>query len=318
MRLCTVALVIFATAAHAEEPQAAPSEEEGWSGFAQFGAGYDTNANGSPRERNFLGFRLDSRYVQSESAFGEFALGANHTALFGAQQGLNSSVQLAHRANPDAPFADQTFASFGAETVLLGMGARARFTAGLSGYSSRLDRSNFERGANFDLGVSYQPGDTFDSELTLRTSRVAYAETVLERLDVDRYLAGLTVTRLNIGAHAGSVGFTLIGGVDASRRAGSPFGNHRLGAQISTHWSLLSQTSLYVEASAMRVDYAGTFFDRERADDQYGAAIVLEFTDWPAMRWSVTPQVRHERIRSSVALFEFERTEAAFYVRRQF
>jgi hypothetical protein len=312
-----MALIIINAACRADVPEdAAPADEAGWSGMAQLGAGYDTNANASRREQSFLGFILDPRYVQAESTFGELTLGANNTLLLGNQRGINSSVQVAHRINPDARFADQTVAAMSAEAVLLR--GNARFTAGASGYSSWLDNSDYDRGAHLDLGVSYQPGTSFDSAFTVRTSRISNADNDLRPLDVDRYLAGFTLTRLNLGARNGNVALTLLGGRDAPRRADSPFGNHRAGAQISTNWTLFSRASLYAEASAMRIDYAGQFFDLERTDDQYGAAIALELTDWPGAHWSVTPQLRYERIDSGVALFDYDRIEAAFYVRRQF
>src|SRR4029079_9827892 len=131
-----------------------------------------------------------------------------HTAVFGEKQGINSSLQLAHRENPDAPFANQTVAAASTEAVLLR--GDARFTAGVSAFSDWLDHKDYVRGANFDFNASYQPGAAFDTAFTIRTSRISYAEGELEDLDVDRYLAGLTLTRLNLGARSGSVGLTLL------------------------------------------------------------------------------------------------------------
>ena len=306
-----------ATAEDAPESAAeSAAPESGWEGLAQFGAGYDTNANASTREQTFLGFTLDPRFIESKSAFGELTLGVDHHAVFGSTRGINSSLRLAHRANPDASFADQSVASLGTEGVVV-IGA-TRLRLGLSAYTDWLDREDHERGANIELGVFHQTGDRFETELTLRAGRIGYHPQDLEPLDIDRYLAGLSFTRVNLGSHSASVGITLLGGRDTARRVSSPFGNNRNGAQLFTNWPLRPHTILYVEFAALRSNFAGTFFDLRRRDDQYEGLLSLEFSDWPAARWSFTPQLRYVRNDSTVVLFAYDRIEAALYLGRQF
>jgi hypothetical protein len=316
-RLFACALSISAVATHlAAEAAEEVSEISGWTGLAQFAAGYDTNANASTREQEFLGFTLDPRFVESESSFGELTLGLNHTAVLASDRGFNSSLQVAHRANPHAPFANQTVAFLGTEAVLLR--DAGRFTLGISAYADRLDGKNNEHGTSIDLGMSRQSGENLEMTLSMRASRIGYEESDLEQLDVDRYLGGVSLTRHNLGTQSGSVGFTLLAGRDVARRLGSPFGNNRMGIQLSTSWAVLPQASLYVELSGMRSDFTGEFFALDRKDDQYEATMALEFSDWPAARWSVMPQVRHVRNDSTLSLFKYDRIEAALYVRRQF
>src|SRR5918994_2438330 len=187
-RVCACAFSIYAIAAHPAVRAAEESEEaetSGWAGLAQFAAGYDTNANASTREQEFLGFTLDPRFVESESSFGELTLGLDHTAVLASDRGFNSSVQLAHRANPGATFANQTVAYLGSEAVLLR--DAGRFTLGISGYADRLDGKDPERGASIDLGMSRESGENLEIAFSVRTSRISYEESDLEALDVDRY-----------------------------------------------------------------------------------------------------------------------------------
>src|SRR4029077_2409377 len=72
-----------------------------WSALAQFGAGYDSNANGSTSEESFLGFTLTPHNVETESSFGELTLGVGNTVALGEQSGLVSNLEVTHRANPD-------------------------------------------------------------------------------------------------------------------------------------------------------------------------------------------------------------------------
>jgi len=291
-------------------------ERTGFSGSAQLGVGYDTNANASTADQNFLGFILDPRFQKSESPFGELALELDHTAILRPDFGFNSSLQAAHRANPDAPFADQTVGSMATEAVYLH--ADDRYTAGVSAYTDRLDHHDFEQGSNIELGVSHGTAPHLDTAFSLRASRIGYSGSDYAAMDVDRYLVGLTLTREALGARQGSVALTGVAGRDIARQEGSPFGNTRAGLQLSTTWPVLPRAALTGEVSALRSRYKGLFFDLSRRDEQYEGVLTLEFTDWPASGWHVAPQLHYVRNDSTVALYGYDRTEVALYVRRQF
>ncbi len=311
--LLLLAAVIAPQRAGAEEtgePAETPASQ--WVVMSEFGAGYDTNANGSTRQQNFLGFQLDPRFLATESAFGEVSLSAEHTATLTPRGGFISTFQLGHRANPNASFADQTVAAIGTEGVLLR--GDFRLGVGISGYSTWLHGHDDERGANLDLNATHEAGD-IETAFTLRTSRISNQDRDLAALDVDRYLAAVSVTQSSIGARSGSGAFTLVAGRDAPRRAGSPFGNNRYGIQFSGSWAFGTQAHCYVELSTMRSDYAGRFFGLERKDLQYEAAIALEFEGLPAEGWILAPQLRFVQSDSSVSVFEYDRLEVVLYLR---
>lgn len=286
-----------------------------WSALAQFGAGYDSNANGSTSEQNFLGFTLNPHNVETESSFGELTLGVGNTVALGERSGLISNLELSHRANPDASFIDQTIASLSSGFVWAVGGTH--YNVGADGYAGWLDGEDHEHGVNLNLGASHRFGD-YEAGLSLRGGAVEYEQPALQILDVDRYLAGLSFTRLNIGEQSGRIGVALLGGSDDAKHSGSPYGNDRYGARAFASWLLRPQSSIYVELSYMSTDYDGTFFGADRSDDLLGATVAFDFQNFPAAKWSVAPRVRYMKSDSSIALYQYDRVEAVIYIRRNF
>ncbi len=286
-----------------------------WSALAQFGAGYDSNANGSTSGQTFLGFTLNPHNVETESSFGELTLGVGNTVALGERSGLISNLELTHRANPDASFIDQTVVSLGSGFIWA-VGS-SRFTAGVDGYAGWLDAEDHEHGVNLNLGAARRFGD-YEGALSLRGGSLEYEQTALHVLDVDRYLAGVSFTRLNIGERSGRIGLALLGGSDDAKRSGSPYGGDRYGARAYASWLMRPQSSIYVEASYMTTEYDGAFFGVDRSDDLFGATVSLDFQNFPAAKWSVAPRVRYMKNDSSIPLYEYDRFEAVVYIRRSF
>jgi outer membrane protein len=286
-----------------------------WSALAQFGAGYDSNANGSTSEQTFLGFTLDPRNVETSSSFGELMLGVGNTLALSAESGLVSSVQLSHRANSDASFIDQTVASL--STGFVWAHGRMRYSAGVEGYQGWLDGQDHEHGLNLNLGASRRFGE-YEAAVSLRGGSLSYEEPALHILDADRYLAGLSLTRLDIGDNSGRIGGALLVGQDDARRAGSPYGNDRYGARLFASWLIQAQSSLYVELSDMISDYHGRFFGASRKDKLLSATIACDFQNFPASKWSIAPRVRYMKSDSDVSLYDYDRIEAVVYIRRSF
>lgn len=286
-----------------------------WSALAQFGAGYDSNANGSTSEQTFLGFTLNPNNVETSSSFAELTAGAGHSVALGPQSGLISNLQVTHRANTDASFIDQTVVSLG--TGMVWARGSMRYNAGIDAYQGWLDGENHERGVNLNVGASRRIGD-YEAALSLRGGRLDYDPAGLSLLEADRYLAGVALTRLNIGANSGRIGAALLVGKDDAREATSPYGNDRYGAKVYASWLIQSQSSIYVELSDMTSDYDGQFFGSSRKDELFAATVSLDFQNFPAAKWSVAPRVRYMKSDSDVSLYDYDRFEAVIYVRRGF
>jgi hypothetical protein len=286
--------------------------------FFEFGAGYDSNANGSTSDENFLGFTLDPNNIETSSPFLELAAGLGHIAPLGESAAWLNSVRLSHRFNPDADFIDQSVGAL--NSTLSWARDRHRASAGVSGYYSLLDGEDHEWGASLDLGFGRRIGDQWDLGLSLRGGMVRYENELLTVMDVDRLLGSLALSRLNIGSRAGRLTFTVLGSVDEEQEADSPYGNERLGGRISGGWLLSPRSSIYLEAGYLETQYDDEigFFGTDRDDEEWSALLATEHQNWPGKGWTLTPRVRYLEHGSNISLYEYDRWEASLYARRSF
>jgi hypothetical protein len=288
--------------------------------FVEVGAGYDSNANGSTAEQNFLGFTLDPRNVETASGFLELAAGLNHAAAVGGREDTAwvTGLRLGHRFNPQADFIDQSIGSLASGLNWARQRWRGNF--GASGYFGVLDGESHEWGAGIDAGVNRRLAQSWELGLTLRAGALRYRDPAMELLDVDRYLGALSLTRMNIGSRAGRFGMMVLGGVDAERLAASAYGNERAGGRLFAGWALAPQSGIYLEAGYLRTDFDATpgFFGVMREDEEFSALVATEYQNWPGRGWVVNPRIRYVRHDSNVALYEHERWEIGLFVRRGF
>jgi len=286
--------------------------------FFEFGAGYDSNANGSTSEQSFLGFTLDQHNVETDSSFFEFAGGLNHVKPLGVSSSWLNGLRLSHRLNPDADFIDQSIGSLG--TMIAWAADRSRFNVGVSGYYGLLDGEDHEWGAALDVGAGRRFGDNWDIGLSLRGGPVRYQNELLEILDTDRYLGAVTFTRLNIGGKAARMGLTLLAGQDSEREDTSAYGNERRGARLSLGWAVAPRVSLYTEAGFLKTNFDDTpgFFGVDREDEEWSALIAADLIGWMGEGWSINPRLRFVQHDSNVSLYEYDRWEASVYLRRSF
>jgi tetratricopeptide (TPR) repeat protein len=288
-----------------------------WRWAVDLGGGYDSNANGSTAETTFLGFTLDPRNRETSSAFFELGGSLNHTVGLSARSGLVSHLRVAHRANPDASFIDQTVGHFGS-SVVFNFGQTTGSVA-INGFKGWLDGRSHQHALNADLGLARRIAGDWELATVARVGRLQYARDDLHILDVDRLLGGLALTRHNLGDVSGRLGVAVLTGREDPRRAGSPYGNDKLGARLFGGWLLRPQSSLYAEAVWMQSRYEGVgFFGARRIDRQLSAILGVDVQNWPAVNWTVSPQLRFTDNDSTVSLFRYDRLEAALFVRRAF
>ncbi|MEJ0040207.1 MAG: tetratricopeptide repeat protein [Gammaproteobacteria bacterium] len=287
-----------------------------WSALAQVGAGYDSNANGSTSEQSFLGFALDPHNVATSSSFGEVAVNGGNVLSFSPTFGVISSLDLTHRANADASFVDQSVSSLASTAVWLH--GEYRFSGGLDGYFGWLDGADHERGVNVNLSASRQFGGDYEGAVSLRAGTLEYRDDTLRILDTDRYLAGISLTRFNLGERGARLGATLLLGTDDAKHAASPYGNDRYGIRFFGSMALRPNAVAYAEISRMSTSYDGSFFGGRRDDDQFALTLAADLQDFPARRWTFTPRLRYMKNDSNISLYEYDRIEAMVYLRRGF
>jgi len=289
-----------------------------WRGYFDAGAGYDSNANGATHDGQFLGFLLDPHNVEAGSAFLDLAAGFNHGVGFANGAALVSSGRLGHRFNPDASFIDLTTASLGTQLQWNWGGTRLDLGGGID--VDWLDGESHQRSLALDFGVGRRFAGAWQIGLDTRVAGLRFEQTALEVMDVNRWLAALGVSRVDIGEHRGRVGVALLVGGDDERRSTSAYGNGRFGARVYSGWSMSQTATLYAEVAYLDTNYDDTpgFFGVDRSDRQWSALVATEYQNWPGQGWSLAPRIRYVKNDSNVSLYEFDRVEAGVFLRRSF
>lgn len=277
--------------------------------FVEATFGNDSNANGSTSSQQFLGFTLSPNNVETESPFGEVALGftwsvptANTTSWYLATRG-------SYRDNPDA-----SFVNTGVLSALTGFTWRSgawfgRY--GADGYWTNRDGSSNESYGGIDVLFGRSAGSNWEWTFGVRTGALRYDDSI-DVLDVDR-------TMLTIGAgyrisDLSTLTFEAIAGSDDEREAGSPYGKSMSGGRIGLR-APLGAAHLTASVGALTSDYDGLFFGTPREDDQLSSTLQLEFRDVFSDGFSITPRIRYTDNDSDVALYRYDRLEIGLMFR---
>jgi hypothetical protein len=298
----------------------AGARRQRWSAWLDAGAGYDSNANGSTADEQFLGLTLDQKNVETDSPYYTLGAGVGHSAGYANGLASASSLRLDWRSHSDAHFVDQAVA--GAATALYWNMGHWRANAGASGYYGVLDGNAHQSYLGLDAGLARLLGSTWEVGVRVQGGPLTYRDEQLEVLDVDRYLGALALTRHDAFTPGGRMSVALLAGTDDARHAtpSSDYGNDRLGARLTGRWPLAAATGLYAEAAYLQSDYEDSpgFFGTDRKDDQWSALVAIDFERRPADGWTLSPHARWVRNESNVALYAYDRWEAGVNLRRSF
>jgi len=265
--------------------------------------GYDTNANGSTADQQFLGFTLAPQNVETSSSFGELGLGFDWLLPTSTQFGWQLGARVSHRANPDAEFVDSTFVS-----GVAGMNwQRGTFfgRAGIEGYWGARDGESNESYGGLDLLLGGRLNERWDLTFGFKAGAQRYDEAI-EVLDVDRFLYNLGLT---LKFPAALLTLQAIGGEESEVQDGSPYGNSKIGGRLSLNAQLGTSTLMFASLGSLVSDYDGLFFGAAREDTQNTAILQLEFRDVFTDGLSIMPRLRYIDNESDVELYEYDRTE---------
>jgi hypothetical protein len=272
--------------------------------YLELFAGYDTNANGSTDDQQFLGFTLSPDNVETESAFGELRAGFDWFVPRSSRFGWIFNAGASHRANPDASFVDTTILN-----GLAGFNWQRDAWFGravVDGYWGSRDGNPNESYAGLDALVGRRMSDNWDVTLGLRGGAQRYDESI-EVLDVDRFLYSIGLTRRF--ASRTQLSMQLLGGNDSERLDGSPYGNSKFGGRLSLNAPVGSSAWLLASLGSLTSDYDGLFFGSAREDTQLFATLQLEFRDVLTRGLAIIPRVRYVNNDSDVELYSYDRTE---------
>jgi len=280
-----------------------------FSPFLEGAVGYDTNANGSTDNRQFLGFVLSDQNVEADSPYAE--IGAGFDWIKPTQGGINWLARLRgnHRSNRDASYIDTTFLS-----GLVGLAwQRGGFygNAALDTYWAARDGKSNEDYTGISLLLGRRISDNWDAVSDFSTGALRFNDT-LDVMDVDRWLLGVgLVRRLGSG---GSLRLQLIGGSDSERQSNSPYGNSKLGGRIALALPVNSRVSVNAFLGSLETEYDRPFFGVEREDTQLTAALEIVWQNiTPGL--SLVPAIRWIDNDSSLSLYTYDRTEISLNLR---
>ncbi|NNF67283.1 MAG: tetratricopeptide repeat protein [Gammaproteobacteria bacterium] len=280
--------------------------------YAIGAAGYDSNANGAADINSFLGFTLDPRSTETDTAFAEAQFGGLYNRPIGPNSEVSLQAGLRHRHNPSAEFVDQSFV-----TTSMALGytrGKNKFVSGFGLYWSGLDSGFNERSAALDFGWQ-RALEKNALQLTLRAGPVRFHSSQKVR-DIDRVLYTLTL-RQPLQGGKGSLDWIAIGGRDrAEDRLTSAYSNSRQGGRIASRWQAMNHDFDF-SVGFLRIPYNGnqSFFGIDRKDEQITTSLAMEVKDKPFRGWTFVPNVRYVNNDSNVAIFNYDRIEVGVLFR---
>lgn len=278
--------------------------------YLELFAGYDTNANGSTDDQQFLGFTLSPDNVETESSFAELRAGFDWFVPRSSRFGWMFNGGVSHRANPDASFIDAT--------IVNGYGGfnwqrDAWFgRAVIDGYWGARDGEPNESYLGLDALLGRRLNDRWDATLGLRGGAQRYDESI-EVLDVNRFLYSLGVTR-RFDSRA-QLSLQLLGGSDSEQTNGSPYGNSKFGGRAGLSMPVGASAWLLASLGSLKSDYDGLFFGTPREDTQSFAMLQVEFRDVLTRGLAIIPRVRYIDNDSDVGLYTYDRMETGIAFR---
>lgn len=278
--------------------------------FFEFAGGYDSNANASTDDQQFLGFMLSPENLKTESPFAEIGAGFNWLSQSSSRIGWYTGGRVGYRHNTDADFIDA-----GVVSGLAGMTwQRGNFfgRAGADAYWATRDGEPNSAYGGLDALLGSRLSANWDLTAGLRGGALQYDDSI-EVLDVNRllYVAGLTYRFSPLG----SIAAEFIGGNDSAQQTGSPYGNSKLGGRLVLSAPVGQSNQLFASVGSLSSDYDGLFFGAPREDTQLTSMVQIEFRDVFTTGLSLIPRVRYVDNDSDVSLYDYDRTEISLLMR---
>jgi tetratricopeptide (TPR) repeat protein len=284
-------------------------------GYADLGAGYDSNANGSPDLQTFIGINLDTRNQSTASGYYSLGAGGLVSHPFAPGWRLLGSGSASYRGNPDATFVDS-------QVLRLAGGIEWRpsqWEFGLQpgfGYVMLDGENNHQV-----IGVDVSGTRHFEQarvSLNVRSGQTRYAEEALETLDVDTLVYGVAAQYTTLTMPRVQFVSAVTAGSDEAVDPGSQYSRDITGFRLGAITDFGGGHALLVSVASVSSDYDGIFFGQARGDDQLGGALGYEWGGLRALGWTLRAQLNYTDNRSNVALYEYDRVDAGVSVRKEF
>ncbi len=268
--------------------------------------GWDSNANAATELNEFLGFVLDQRSREAESAFLDLYGSGDFSRSLGRGRTIQLGGELQGRHYPDASFADS-----------LGLVARAGMSwAGesetrslrLRAYRMNVDDDFNNQGLSLEGAWDYTVSPLNRVGMFARMGVLRFDDEFDNR-DVDQLLLGFSGTSLLGVSRRSLVTLSALLGKDNPREADSRYGREIFGLRGFGAWRISTNLSGRVNLGWQRYLYEEAFFPEvdtsRRVDTVADGSMSLVWQLRPRLESSVGVSYRDNR--SNVPLFTYDR-----------
>lgn len=283
--------------------------------FAEVSGGYDSNANAATDVATFLGFALNNRNLEQDSAYSGLGIGYSRSEPLRPGLRLIGDVGGLYKAYPDATFVNTTLGRLSAGVE----GQLGVWTVGgqFGGQLLMLDGESNHNNLGLEFSSSRAAGEFWRVGASLRQGWQRFADG-LEVQDVNQTYLGVygqgrveSLPRLQLTLAATT-------GKDRAQQANSPFGRQLSGLRANAGWILGPNTTLLFSVAAVQSDYDGLFFGQVREDRQTSASLGLDWRGLAAQGWNVRAQLASTQQDSDLSLYEYDRVDAGVNLRKEF
>lgn len=278
-------------------------------------AGYDSNANSATAVNSFLGFDLVEQSRETASSFaginGSFVM----LKPLSAKLLLDTRLGVGARSNPDASFVNSRNAdiSVGIRHVKEGATRSLR----LRGYQVEVDGNTNSEGLSLTGSWEFKFREKLRLGVFGQAGQVKYGDS-LQIKDANQYLLGASANWTFGTGQRGSLGGSLVLGMDDPLRSESRYARDVYGLRFNAGWSFNSQFKAQFTAGLLQADYDVIFFEQQfdspRSDTLTQASVKL---DWRiSENWLMSHVVAYTHNDTDIDIFAFERVETSLSFNR--
>jgi len=268
--------------------------------------GYDSNANAATELNDFLGFTLDQRSREAESAFLDLKGRGDFSRILGGGRVVELGAEMQTRVYPEATFVNS-----------IGVVGRAGMRWAMDGETRAINLRTYRLHVDGDYnnqGLSVEGSWDRSFDAMTRTgvfSRLGVLrfDDAFSNRDVNQFLLGVTGTRVLDQSRRGLVTLSGILGIDDAIEGDSLYGRDMFGVRLYTAWRFGQSLAGRLSAGWQRSNYDKAFF--EQVDTAPRRDTLADISASVALRHGrfleTSAGVSYSKNDSSVELFSYDR-----------
>lgn len=268
--------------------------------------GWDTNANAATELNDFLGFTLDQRSRQAESAFLDVYGSGDFSRSLGGGTSIRLGAEMQGRHFPDASFADSL--GIVGKAGITWSGTDESRSLRLRTYRMNVDDDFNNQGLSLEGAWDYNVSKMNRVGVFARVGVLRFDDEFDNR-DVDQLLMGLSATSVLGASRRAMLTVSTLLGTDSPRQEASRYGRDLIGLRAYAAWRINAQFAGRASAGWQRYLYDDAFFPEvdasRRADRVVDGAVSLVWKAKPNLEASLGVSYRDNH--SNVDLFTYDR-----------